>query len=125
MKSIFTKKKNKMINRILKKKLSITCLLCFHVGCDASLNTTELNQVYHHDTWLQDDVIELDLEAELLTSTFNRCRNSSNHSSSSEIDASSLYNKIRLPPSGRSSAMSTSILQESAGKLSQYRVPKA
>merc|ERR1711879_93733 len=29
-------------------------------------------------------------------------------------DASSLYNKIRLPPSGRSSAMSTSILQESA-----------
>jgi len=84
------------------------------LGCDASLNTTELNQVYHHDTWLQDDVIELDLEAELLTSTFNRCRNSSNHSSSSEIDASSLYNKIRLPPSGRSSAMSTSILQESA-----------
>ena len=97
----------------------------FHVGCDASLNPTELNQVYHHDTWLQDDVIELDLEAELLTSTFNRCRNSSNHSSTSEIDASSLYNKIRLPPSGRSSAMSTSILQESAGKLSQYRVPKA
>ena len=52
--------------------------------------------------------MELDLEAELLSSTFNRCRNSRESSVASEIDASGLYNKIRLPPSGRSSVMEVS-----------------
>ena len=81
---------------------------------DASLMSNQdlSQQIHHHDTWLQDDVLELDLEAELLTSTFNRCSRNSNHSSTSELDASYLYNKIRLPPSGRSSAMSISGLHE-------------
>ena len=50
----------------------------------------------NHENWLQDDVLELDLEAELLTSTFNNRRNSD---SDTEL-------KVRLPPSGRSSVTS-------------------
>lgn len=44
--------------------------------------------------------MELDLEAELLSSTFKRSQ-----STSSDLD-SSFYSKVRLPPSGRSSVMS-------------------
>ncbi len=59
----------------------------------------------NHETWLDDDLLELDLEAEL-----TRARRSSSVSTSgmnnSESDfdlSSSLYQKVRLPPSGRSS----------------------
>ena len=55
----------------------------------------------------QDDVMELDLEAELLASTFDKRRDFSSQSSAcgSDLD-SSFYSKVRLPPSGRSSGMS-------------------
>ena len=61
------------------------------------LNQPEIT-VENHENWLQDDVLELDLEAELLASTFNHRRNSD---SETEFSA-----KIRLPPSGRSSVTS-------------------
>lgn len=56
--------------------------------------------IQEHENWLQDDGMELDLEAELLSSTFKRSQ-----STSSDLD-SSFYSKVRLPPSGRSSVMS-------------------
>ena len=67
--------------------------------------------VPEHETWLQDDVLELDLEAELLTSTFAQRRRGSSQSSAcgSDLDTSNMFGKVRLPPSGRSSAMSNSI----------------
>jgi hypothetical protein len=55
----------------------------------------------HHENWLQDEVLELDLEAELFTSSQNR-----RYSSSGSDFESSLYRQVRLPPSGRSSVMS-------------------
>jgi len=63
--------------------------------------------VPEHETWLQDDVMELDLEAELLASTFDKRRDFSSQSSAcgSDLD-SSFYSKVRLPPSGRSSVLS-------------------
>lgn len=49
-----------------------------------------------HEAWLpiDDQILELDLETELLSVSRSR---------SSSSDISSLYNKVRLPPSGRSS----------------------
>ena len=51
--------------------------------------------------------MELDLEAELLASTFDKRRDFSSQSSAcgSDLD-SSFYSKVRLPPSGRSSVLS-------------------
>ncbi len=77
-------------------------------GLSSELMTTSdfFVQGGSQETWLQDDpIMELDLEAELLSSTAN-FKNKSSLSDAESSSSISLYNKVRLPPSGRSSVMS-------------------